>query len=52
MVQKALDTTGNMLKIECQVTFAPPSLTFVTLNDTGDTNLFLAMKTTSKGITS
>lgn len=26
-VQKALDTTGNMLKIEGQVTFAPPSLT-------------------------
>lgn len=27
MVQKVLDTAGNTLKIECQVTFAPPSLT-------------------------
>jgi hypothetical protein len=52
MVQKALDTTGNMLKIKCQVTFVPPSLTFVTLNGNADTNLFLAMLTTSKSITS
>jgi hypothetical protein len=27
MVQKAPDSTGNMLNIECQVTVAPPSLT-------------------------